>query len=68
MGTVVGSPKVVTVDAAHGTVIEMNTSVTFPKGADATIVSTPKEKEKLKKIEWADVMEGKENLEKPLIP
>jgi len=66
--TTVGKPMVVNVEAKHGETIEFNTSVTFPDGANAKILATSKEKEKLKKEKWADVMEEKENIEKPLIP
>jgi len=68
MNTTAGQPMVVNVEAKHGETIEINTSVNFPGGANAKILATPKEKEKLKKVKWADLMEGKENMETPFIP
>ena len=67
MGSTTGQPKVLNVDVAHGKTIEFSTSINFPKGADAVVLEKPKDKEKMKKEKWADTMEGKEDLEKPLI-
>ena len=66
LGTVVGSPAVINLEAKHGESTSIEVSYRHSKGAEAKI---PKEKEliKLKKRKWSDTMKGQEDTEKPLI-
>lgn len=66
MGSTVGTPKVINIEAKHGEIIAIEGAVKFPGGVSAEILNT-KRHEKLKKIEWADTMKGKEDIEKPFI-
>jgi hypothetical protein len=66
MGSTVGSPKVINLEAKHGETTAINVSFIFPKGAEAKIVNA-KEHEKLKKIKWDDTSKSKEDINKPLI-
>ena len=66
MGTTVGSPSVINLDAKHGETAAIEVSYKFPKGAESKILNA-KEHEKVKKLKWVDTMKGKENIEKPLI-
>jgi hypothetical protein len=66
MGTTVGSPSVINLEAKHGETTAIEVSYKFPKGAESKILNA-KEHEKVKKLKWVDTMKGKENIEKPLI-
>ena len=66
MGTTVGSPNVINLEAKHGETTAIQLSYKYPKGAETKILNS-KEHEKVKKLKWADTMKGKENIEKPLI-
>jgi hypothetical protein len=66
MGTTVGSPTIINLEAKHGEITPIQVSYKFPKGAEAKILNA-KEQEKVKKLNWADTMNGKENIEKPFI-
>ena len=66
MGTIVGSPTVINLDVKHGVTTAIEVSYKYPKGAEAKILNS-KEHEKAKKLKWADTMQGKEDIEKPLI-
>jgi hypothetical protein len=66
MGTTVGSPSVINLEAKHGESTALEVSYKYPKGAEARILNS-KEREKIKKLKWADTMNGKEDLENPLI-
>ncbi len=66
MGTIVGSPSVINVEAKHGETTAIQVSYKYPKGAETKIMNS-KEHEKAKKTEWADTTQGKEDIEKPLI-
>jgi len=66
MGTTVGSPNVINLEAKHGETTAIQVSYKYPKGAESKILNS-KEHEKVKKLKWDDTMKGKENKEKPLI-
>jgi hypothetical protein len=66
MGSTVGAPKVINLEAKHGETTAIEVSYKFPSGAEAKILNS-KEHEKVKKLKWADTMKGKENIEKPFI-
>jgi hypothetical protein len=66
MGTTVGSPSIINLEAKHGETTAIEISYKYPKGAESKILNS-KEHEKVKKLKWADTMNGKEEIEKPLI-
>jgi len=66
MGTTVGSPTIINVEAKHGETSAIQVSYKYPTGAEAKILNS-KEHDKVKKLKWADTLNGKEDMEKPLI-
>lgn len=66
MGTIVGSPKVINIEAKHGETTAIEVLFKFPKGAEAEILNDKKH-EKIKKTKWEDMVTAKENIENPLI-
>lgn len=66
METTIGSPKVINIDAKPGETIAIEGSVTYPKGANAEILNAKKQA-KFKKMKWEDIMQGRENIEKPFV-
>ena len=66
MGTTVGSPTIIDLEAKHGETTAFNVSYKYPKGVKSKMLNS-KEHEKEKKKKWADTIKEKEDIEKPLI-